>query len=261
MSRQRILWHEAKDKLSAHQRAAAVFGAVWIIFLLLRTLFGCAAEQYLRGAGWLSQTSFCGSGAGIWDVFAVCWTLSSLLLSVPLQTMSMWWLGETVGVLNASDCGFLSCSSRLWLWRRVLRVRLMFSLMLGISVLPSGILFCLSARMLQSTVGLYDGTWGLLLTAHCLLAAILMLWLPLRLLAAQTALPLCYLKSPHFRPFTIIMQAIAATRGETFGLLMRRLCCVPLLICPMTALVTLPTMLTAEFLTAHRRLCRILGEK
>lgn len=240
MRRQFPIWRRAKRLTDKKPQAMAMLAAVWMICTVLLLLGGCLAQRILfHGA--------------IGSLCAVLCSICGIFLTVPLQTMSMWWLGETVGVLDDNDCGFLACSGKLWLWGRFFLLRLTASILLPISVMPAAAVFGMAKKLFLTAALLTDGTWVLLFTAHLFLLSILLLWLPLRVLTADAALTFCYLKSPHIRIFRILLQAFAVTRGQTFSLLLRRIVCLPFILLPFTALRTLPTLLTAELLTLQRK--------
>lgn len=237
------LWMEARVRLRTHQRDAAVFAAIWLILLLVLLLLGATFQRLCMGGWWQSRVGL-----------ALLCVGCRVLLTAPLATMSMWWLGETVGVLDESDCGFLGCSGKLWLWVRWGLLQLLSDTLLVVSVLPSAIVFCMAGMLWRSAIQVEESVFVLLLAAHVLLLSIVLLSLPLRVLAAQAVLPFCYLKSPHYAAPVLLLQGLAITRGHTVGLLMRRCLCLPLLLCPFTALSALPTLLTTELLFAQQHM-------
>lgn len=237
MRRQILLWRSAERLTNQKPQAMAMLAAVWMIFSIVLLLSGCIAQRILSDGG------FC----------AIFCCAFGIFLTAPLQTMSLWWLGETVGVLDENDCGFLSCCGKLWLWGRYSLLRLLAAMLLPLSVVPSAAVFAMAKKLFLAAALLTDGTWVLLVTAHLFLLSILLLWLPLRVLASEAALPFCYLKSPHIRIFHILLQAFAVTRGQTLSLLLRRIVCLPFVLLPFTALRTIPTLFTAELLAMRKR--------
>ena len=72
------------------------------------------------------------------------------------------------------------------------------------------------------------------------------LWLPLRVYAASAALPYCLLKMPHLPNRKILRAAFRLSSGQTAATVFLRLCTLPLLPLPFTAVSALPVLLAAE---------------
>lgn len=245
------LWHEASRRLRDRRRSAAVTGAAVYISALLCLLAGCTVQHLLTGSI-LSQQAYSADRLNLWDVFLLCGMLTAVLALTPLRMQSAWVLGGLSGILGRNDLGFLACCGNVWLWSRAIAVRLLAGGLLILSAVPS-LLFYAAAKgiwLLIPAEG--DSLLPLLTVLHLSIPAASGIFLPLRVLAAETALPYAYLKEPHAPAFRVIAQAFRLTRAQTAGILMMRLLTLPFLLLPFTAVPVLPVLLTAEQLRCAR---------
>ncbi|MBQ8920584.1 MAG: hypothetical protein IJ060_00265 [Oscillospiraceae bacterium] len=240
------LWHEAARRLRGHRRDASLIAAVRLSVLLLLLLCGRTAQVRL-----LPDADFTGA-VNLWDLFLPCCLLFSLLAATPLRAQTIMQLGAITGLLDENDIGFLESSSRMWLWLRALHARLLGGFMLLLSAIPA-----LAALVAAKSVWLLippeqEGLLPLLTVLHLLMLAAAAFLLPLRVFAACTALPYCFLKMPHASALRVLLLSFRVTRRQTAGIVMMRLLAAPWLLLPVTAIYVLPTLLTAEFIRGSR---------
>ena len=185
------------------------------------------------------------------DLFLLGSLLLFGLLRIPLRVQTDWHIGFLTGALNSSDLGFLRLSKPLWLWGRAAAVRALAALLLLAAWMPSfGLLTaakCIWAGLSPES----ESILPLLCVLHLLLLTAAALWLPLRVHAAKTALPFCFLKNPHRSAFFVLADALRRTKHRTGGIFKGRLLCQPLLLIPPVNMVVLPRLLAAEMLRAQ----------
>lgn len=259
MKRQLAIWKRAERLNDSRKQEMAMLTALRMMLDLFLLMLGCIAQNALRAH--LTPASLLQTHLNLWDFFALASITGGCLISAPLRTFSAWRMAEISGLLDECDRGFLKCSSKIWLWTRWGIVQLLLMLLILISLIPAAACFRMANAIFLTAVQCTDSTFILLFTAHLWLFGMLSLYLPLRISAAATALPLCYLKSPHYRLYLLILQSFAVTRGDTAVILLRRLLCLPMALLPMTALRILPTLRIAELLTVRRRLTHLLQNK
>lgn len=247
----RGLWHEAVRRLRMHRRAASVIGAARLITAILCLLSGVLIQNRLTALNILHANPFSGS-PNLWDLFLPAALLTAMLAVTPLRMQTAWQLGRISGTMDENDLGFLACSSSLWLWSRALLVRLTAGCILILSALPALLLYAAAKSIWLITPDTGESLLYLLTVLHLAMLAAAALLLPLRVYAAQTALPYCYLKTPHETAFRVIRMAFRLTKRQSAQIiLMRTLCILPLLI-PFSAVYVLPTLLTAEQIRCER---------
>lgn len=234
-----------------HRRAASVIGAARLITAILCLLSGVLIQNRLTALPFLHIGKF-GGAPNLWDIFLPCTLLTALLAVTPLWVQTSWQIGRISGTMDENDLGFLACSSSLWLWSRALLVRLAAACVLILSAFPALLLYAAAKSIWLITPDTGESLLYLLTVLHLGMLAAAALLLPLRVYAAETALPYCYLKMPHESAMRVIRRAFRLTKGQSAQIiLMRMLCIVPLLI-PFSAVYVLPTLLTAEQIRCER---------
>ncbi len=242
----RRLWHEASRRLRGNRRSAALIAAVRLSVLLMLLLCGSLAQRML-----LRDADFTGT-PNLWDAFLPGCLLLSLIAATPLRVQTVMQLGRITGLLDENDIGFLERSSRLWLWLRALHVRMLCGLCLILSAMPALVLLTAAKGIWLLIPPEQEGLLPLLAILHLLLLTAVSAWLPLRVFAAGTALPYCFLKMPHASTLRVLLLSFRITRRQTCGITAMRLLALPWLLLPVTAVFALPTLLTAELLRGSR---------
>lgn len=245
-------WKAAGYRLRPYRRQAWIPAAAELMLLSAALVTGACVQQQLAGAGVLAPDRLAGGGS-LWELFLPLCLLTSAAALTPLHVQRAWICGEISGVLDADDLGFLQASSSLWLWGRYLAVRLAWVSLTGLSFLPGFAALTLARAVMQTAAAEPDAFPALLTAAHLLLSAAGSLLLPMRLLAAGTALPFCFLKTPHLRVRDILSDAFKCSRKHWFFLSGRRILLFPLLMLPPFSLHLSPRLLTAEMIEASRR--------
>lgn len=242
----RRLWHEASRRLRGHRRTAAMIAAARLTVCLLLLLCGSLMQtRLLRGADFTGEPN-------LWDVFLPCCLLASVLAATPLRVQTAAMIGSDAGILDENDIGFLERSSRLWLWLRALHIRLLGGLSLILSAMPALVLLIAAKGLWLLIPPEQEGLLPLLTVLHLLMLAAAAAWLPLRVFAASTALPYCFLKMPHTAAVKVMLLSFRVTRRQTCGIVMMRLLALPWVLLPVTGVYVLPTLLTAELLRGSR---------
>ena len=245
------VWHEAAVRLRDSPREAMLLGAARVIPQAVWLCLGMWMQHVLGERGLLRQADFAGK-AGAWDLFLAGTVLAALAGLTPLRLQTDWQLGRISGVLDKNDLGFLAQSKARWLWGRAIAVRFCAGCVMIAAVLP-----CCIAAAAAKTVWLLlpaDGEELLPLTAvlHLILLAGISLLLPLRVYAARTVLPFCFLKQPHASPVRILRLAFVLTRRQTLRILAQRICSLPLLVMPFAGLYAVSVLYCAEQVRAAR---------
>ncbi|MBR6106464.1 MAG: hypothetical protein IKQ39_00485 [Oscillospiraceae bacterium] len=242
----RRLWHEASQRLRGKRRSAAVLGAARLTVFLFCLFCGSIVQRLLLCADTFT------AGPNRWDLFLLCVPAASLLFVTPLRMQTAWQLGLLSGLLDENDNGFLSGSSALWLWARAIIVRLLSGICLIVSAAPALVLLMAAKGVWLTIPPEQESLLPLLTVLHLAMLTAAAVWLPLRVFAACTALPYCFLKMPHVPAVRVLVLSFRLTAGQTFSVVLMRLLSLPALICPFSAVWVLPTLLTAEQLRASR---------
>lgn len=245
------LCHEARRRLKNGRRSAAVVGAERLITGIGGLLAAILLRKQLMQNGLIPQQSLTGA-LGADDLFLVGTLLTALLAFTPLHIQTAWQLGRLSGTLDDNDLGFLAHSKRLWLWGKAVLVRLMMKLLFLLSALPAMLLYICTKAVWMSIPPEEESLLPLLTVVHAAVLTAAACYLPLRVFAAETALPYCYLKMPHESALRILRMCIRATRGQAVSILLMRLLLLPTLLLPFTAVEMLPALLTAEQIRCER---------
>ena len=241
------VWHEATRRLRGKRRSAAGAAAAQLAVFLAGAVSGSIVQRLL-----LRTDSFRGA-PNRWDLFLPCFLLGVLICVTPLRVQTAWHFGLLSGLLDENDHGFLADSSRLWLWWRAVRVRLLSGICLIVSAAPA-LMLIIAAKSVWLTIPAGgESLLPLLTVLHLAMLAAAAVWLPLRVFAAWTALPFCFLKVPHLPAVKILFLSFRLSAQQTLAILLTRLICLPAILCPFTACYVLPTLLTAEQIRAERR--------
>lgn len=245
------LWHEAARRLKKRQRSAAAVGAARMIAGILCILAGMVLQTLLYSDGIIPTRSLAAVPNPA-DIYLIGALFTALTALTPLRMQCSWQLGALAGTLDENDQGFLAQSRSIWLWGRAWVLRMLADAAVLLSALPMLILY-LTAKCIWLRIPPTDeGLLPLLTVLHLGLLALAAGYLPLRMAAACTALPYCYLKSPHLPPLRIIRLALRVTRRQTPAILLMRAVTLPLMLVPFTAVWALPILLTAEQLRTAR---------
>lgn len=245
------LWHEAARRLKKRQRSAAAAGAALFIAGIISILAGSTVQTMLSEAGIIPAQSLAAAPNPA-DLYLIAALLTAATALTPLRTQCSWQIGAISGILDENDRGFLAQSSSLWLWGRAWLLRLLADAAVLCSVVPAAALY-LTAKCIWLRISPADEDLLPLLTVlHFGLLAIAAVYLPLRMLAACTALPYCYLKLPHLPALRLLRMALRITHRQTAAILLMRLTVLPLMLFPFTAVRVLPILLTAEQLRTAR---------
>ncbi|HAG13751.1 MAG TPA: hypothetical protein DCG49_07815 [Ruminococcus sp.] len=242
------LWHEAARRLRRCRRSASVIGASRIIIAILCLLCGYLVQRSMQIHAFLPASA----AQTAWACYIIGAMLTAVCAVTPLRMQTAWQLGRITGTLDQNDLGFLACSKSIWLWRRAWVVRLLTGILLMLSVLPAYVLYAAAKVIWLTVMPEGDDLLPLMTALHLGLLALSALFLPMRILAAETALPYAFLKLPHAAPFQVIRLAFRLSRQKTIQILWMRLIALPFLMLPFTAVYVLPTLLTAEQLRCER---------
>ena len=238
----RRLRHEAARRLKSHRGSAALIGAARYLTAVL-----CAA------AGVLSQRAV-QALPQVQPWFPAAALLTAAAALTPLRIQSDWQIGRLTGTLDENDLGFLACSSSLRLWCKAIRLRVLVSVLLVISLLPACLLYAAARGVWLTAPLLTEGMLPVLTVLHLGFLAAVSLWLPLRVCAASAAVPFCCLKTPHHASAGILRAAFRLSRGQTAEIVLMRLRIAPLLLLPFPAIGLLPVLLAAEQIRFARTL-------
>ena len=234
------LRHEACRRLRPYRRSAAVLGAGRYLTAALCLVAGQLTAQAVQDLPALRPWYLTGA------------LLTAALALTPLRFQTDWQIGRLCGTLNENDLGFLACSSSLRLWIKALFLRLMTAGLLICSVLPACLLYA-AAKTIWLTVSPFgEGLLPVLTVLHLSFLALAAALLPLRAAAVSAAVPYCLLKVPHESPVRILRTAFRLSSGQSAGILRMRICTLPLLVLPFTAMAALPALLAAEQLRFDR---------
>ena len=248
------LLHEASRRLKSDRRSAAVIGCARLILYLISAAAAGRAQDSLRSCGYLTARIDAAQPNGS-DLFLIGTMLFVLLACTPLRMQTAWQTGRLAGTLDENDLGFLAQSGSVWLWCRAIGTRLLMQILILLSALPV-LLLGFAAKCIWLTIPPEsESILPLLTILHLLFLAVIGVLLPLRCMAAATALPYCFLKEPYESGLHVLRAAFRDTCGQTGGILMTRLLVMPLLLFPFTAVRMIPVLLTAEQLrcmTARR---------
>lgn len=245
------LCHEARRRLKNSRRSAAVIGAARLITGIGGLLAAILLRKQLVQEGYVPQHSLQGTFSAD-DIFLIGTLLTALLAFTPLHIQTAWQLGRLSGTLDDNDLGFLAHSKSLWLWGKAVLLRLMMKLLLLLSALPAMLLYIGTKAVWMSIPPAEEGLLPLLTVLHFAVLTAAACYLPLRVYAAETALPYCYLKMPHESAFRILRMCIRFTRRQTPAIIAMRLLLLPTLLLPFTAVEMLPALLTAEQIRCER---------
>ncbi len=245
------LRHEAGRRLRSHRRSASAIGAARYVTGAVCLLTGILTQKMLRDCGILPETGLTGAFSPA-DLYLPAALLTAMLALTPLKMQSDWQLGRLAGTLDENDLGFLSCSGSIWLWCRALAVRLLLALLTLIAAVPALLLYAAAKTVWLTIPPQSESILPLLTVLHLGLLAAAAAYLPLRVCAADAALPCCFLKLPHKSPFRVVRTALQMTRRMTPKIVWMRLTSLPLMILPVTAVCALPVLLTAEQLLTER---------
>ncbi len=239
---------QANHALHPCRRDAAMLTAARCILTMILILISTVTQRTLLQNAILQHDSIM-QPISAWNWFLPACIVCMHILSAPLHTQTDRWLGETIGVLNECDTGFLNCCHRLWLWYRRAIAQILGSVILFVSLFPSILLFSSSCLCILLTPMITDHAFITMLTAvHLFLLALLALLLPIRVVGSLSALPLCILKQPD-RPLLRTLQlTFRCTSGIWLTLLQCRLRMLPRLLFPFTMLTAYPELTAAEML-------------
>ena len=230
------LWQSASRCLAAYRSDAMLLGSARLAVTALCLLTGIFIQRSLKGY----QPALPGV------------LLLTLIAAAPMRTETVRHLGCLTGVLNEDDRGFLNCSSRFWLWKRAVMLRLFCGILFFCACIPFLLLF--AAARVTWLVMPADGEdlLPLLTVLHCLMLLPAAAGLPLRVFAAGTALPFVLLKMPEYPAAKQLRLAFRLTRGQTAEIILQRVMCLPALILPYPAVLILPTLLSTELFRCQR---------
>ena len=239
------LLHESARRLKPYRRSSAVIGCARLVVRTASILSAVRIQHELLHAGILREDAMLAPLNGS-DVFLAAVLLGVLLADTPLRMQTQWQIGRLSGTLDENDLGFLAHCGSLWLWSRAIGARLLMQFVILLSVLPS-VLLAFAAKCIWLCIPPeQECILPLLTVLHLMISAAALLLLPVRCLAASSALPYCYLKSPHESAMRNLRQAFRCSRGQTSGILLNRLIAAPLLLLPFTAVHIIPVLLTSE---------------
>ena len=236
----RRLRHEAARRLKPYRRSAAVLGSARYLTAVLCLLAGAHTQPAVQAVPVLRQWYPAGA------------LLTAALALTPLRVQSDWQIGRLCGTLNGNDLGFLACSSSLRLWGKAFVLRLISAVLLVISAVPVCLLYAVTKSLLLTMPVQGEGLIPLLTVLHFVFLTAAAILLPLRVLAASSALPYCMLKVPHYAVARILRASFWLSRGQTAGILRMRICTLPFLLLPFTAVSALPVLLAAEQIRCER---------
>lgn len=245
------LCHEARRRLKNGRRSAAVIGAARLITGVGGLLAALLLRKLLLQEGYLPANSLTGD-LNADDIFLTATLLTALLAFTPLHIQTAWQLGRLSGTLDDNDLGFLAHSSSLWLWSKAILLRLLMQMLMLLAACPTLLLYVVTKSIWMHIPPEEEGLLPLLTVLHLGILSIAACYLPLRVYAANTALPFCYLKMPHESPLRILRMCFRFTRAQTLSAIAMRLMILPALLFPFTAVEMLPTLLTAEQIRCER---------
>ncbi len=239
------LLHESARRLKPYRRSAAVIGCARLILTLICLLASIWAQRELQRAGILPSNALF-EPLNRSDLFLVGSLLTALAACTPLRMQTAWQIGRLAGTLDGNDLGFLAQSDSLWLWSRAIGTRLLMQLLIVLSVVPSLLLGTVAKCVWLTIPPEQDSLLQLMTVLHLGFLAFAAILLPIKCFAASTALPFCFLKSPHESAFRILRTAFQDTRGQTAGILLNRILMIPFMILPFTAVRIIPILLASE---------------
>lgn len=247
--------HESARRLKSCRRSTAVLGAARYLLRIVTLLSAAAVQNLLRGAGLLQDTDSALPNRG--DLFLAAALLTALLICTPLRMQTDWQIGRLAGTLDENDLGFLAHSGNVWLWCRAIGTRLLMETVIVLSAFPALLLGYAAKSIWLMIPPEEEGLLPLLTVLHLGFLAAAAVLLPLRALAASSALPYCYLRMPHRSAWVILHSAFRYSRGQSGGIVLARMLSAPLLLLPIAAVWLLPVLLASEQLrcvSAQRRL-------
>ena len=240
------VWHEASRRLRGHRGTAAMLAGCRITVCAVWLFSSSFLQKRL-----LASADFSGM-PNLWDCFLPIVLTVGLLFLTPLRVQTVWQLGTLSGVLDENDNGFLASCSHLWLWTRAFCLRLLSGICLVVSTAPA-LLLALSAKALWLRIPPEEESiFPLLTVLHLAILAFAALLLPLRICAARSALPFCFLKMPHEQAFRLFRLSFRLTARHSGSILLLRIICLPAVLFPITGVFVLPVLLTAEQLRCAR---------
>lgn len=250
------MMHEAARRLKPYRRSTAIIGCARLITALICLLASLWLQNEMRQAGILPENTLY-APPNLSDLCLTGALLIALIACTPLRMQTAWQLGRLSGTLDQNDLGFLAQCSSAWLWSRAIGTRLLMQILLILSAVPSFLLGAAAKCIWQTISPEEESLLPLMTVLHIGILAFAALLLPLRCLAASTALPFCFLKAPHEPAFRNMRSAFRDTRGQSCGILLNRFCTAPFMLIPFTAVRIIPVLLTSEQLrciTARRHL-------
>ena len=250
-------WQRAGSCLRANRRGVRILAAAELSLSTMLLLTGWILQRMMQDRHLLGSAGtgrICG-----WDLWLSGFLLAALLTLTPIRVQSAWILGEMTGVLDDNDTGFLRCSRNTSLWGKMLAARLLIAAGLLLSLLPTAAAWTAAGIIWRLMPLWHDAYPALLAAAHLLLAGAGLLMLPLRVLRAWLALPLCFLKTPHRSAGDIVRNALLLSRHAGGRLLLCRGILLPLMLVPPAAALFLPRLAASELLWANRRWSRCCG--
>lgn len=243
--------HESARRLKGCRRSAAVLGCARLLLHITCLLSAAILQKLLQNSRILPGDNV-SPMPNRGDLFLAVSLLAALLACTPLRMQSDWQIGRLAGTLDGNDLGFLAQSGSFWLWCRATGTRLLMQIVILLSALPA-LLLGAAAKCIWLMIPPDDeGLLPLLTVLHFGFLAAAAVLLPLRCLAASSALPYCYLKAPHESALRILRRAFRYSRGQTGSILLSRAIMMPMMLFPFTAVRTIPVLLASEQLRCLR---------
>ncbi len=244
------LLHEAARRLKPYRRSAAVIGCARLLLTLICLLAAIWTQREFHRTGILLSNALY-EPLNRSDLFLIGALLIALAACTPLRMQTAWQIGRLAGTLDENDLGFLAQSDSLWLWSRAIGTRLLMQLLIVLSAAPA--LLCgMVAKCIWLTIPPEQESLLQLMTVlHFGILSAVAILLPLRCLAASTALPYCFLKTPHESALHILQTVFRDTRGQTAGILWNRIFAIPFMMLPFTAVRMIPVLLASEQLRCN----------
>ena len=239
------LLHESARRLKPYRRSAAVLGCARLLLKMICLFSSLWLQNEMRRSGLLRSGALSAMPNGS-DLFLAGSLLLGLTGSTPLRMQSDWQIGRLSGTLDENDLGFLSHCSSFWLWCRAFGARLLMQTVILLSAMPALLLGFAAKCIWLALPAEEESILPLMTVLHLGILAFAALLLPLRCLAAASALPYVYLKSPHEPPHRNLRLAFRLTRGQTAEILLTRLILQPMLLFPFSAARMIPVLLAAE---------------
>ena len=239
----------AKRCIKGHAAETAVPVLCELIIGLAALIAGGLLQRCMTDSGLLNADALTG-GLSLWDLWLPGCVLAGIVAQTPMTVTRSRILAELCGVLDADDLGFLRCCTEPWLWGRMLLLRLCSAVALAAACVPAWLLLTASGTVLRLSVGMEEAILPLMTAVHLLLGGLGTLLLPLRVIAAQAALPYCFLKNPHHPAKHLLAEAFARTAAHPLRTALRRLICVPVTLLPPAAIAFLPRVHAAELIEA-----------